>query len=96
MVASQWLLSVSLKPNGDDYPQYTLIDRRKQRSIRFSIRKHCLQKSVSEKLVMLRIMRGNFDHHFFGTWIGDRHMVVALDKDEYNNILERISGNARA
>lgn len=93
MVTSQWLLSVSLKPNGEDYPHYTLIDRRKQRSTKFNIYKHCLQKSVAEKLVMLRIMRGDFKDHFFGSWIGDRHMVVALDKDEYIDILERISGN---
>lgn len=93
MITSQWLLSVSLRPNGDDYTHYTLIDRRKQRSTRFSIYKHCLQKSVAEKLAMLRMMRGNFDNHFFGSWIGDRHMVVALDKDEYIDILERISGN---
>lgn len=93
MVSSQWLLSVSLKRNGDIYPHYTLIDRRKQRSTKFSIYKHCLQKSVAEKLAMLRLMRGDFKDHFFGSWIGARHMVVALDKDEYNDILERISGN---
>lgn len=93
MISSQWLLSVSLKRNGDDYPHYTLIDRRKQQSTKFNINKHCLQKTVAEKLAMLRIMRGDYTHHFFGSWIGERHMVVALDKDEYNNILERISGN---
>jgi len=93
MISSQWLLSVSLKPNGEVYPHYTLIDRRKQRSTKFSIYKHCLQKSVAEKLAMLRMMRGDFKDHFFGSWIGDRHFVVALDKDEYVDILERISGD---
>lgn len=92
MVTSQWLLSVSLKRNGDEYPYYTLIDRRRQKSTRFSSCKHCLQKPVAEKLVMVKMMRGTFDDHIFGSWIGDRHIVVALDKDEYNELLERVSG----
>lgn len=94
MITSQWLLSVSLKPNGDVYPYYTLIDKRRQKSIKFRTYKHCLQKSVAEKLAVLRIMRGDYTPHIFGSWIGDRHFVVALDKDEYNELLERISGNA--
>ncbi len=92
MIASQWLLSVSLKLNGEEYPHYTLIDRRRQKSTKFNNYKHCLQKPVAEKLAMLKLLRGNYDHHFIGSWIGDRQLVVALNKDEYNELLERLSG----
>lgn len=93
MISSQWLLSVSLKLNGDEHPYYTLIDRRKQKSTRFKTYKHCLQKSVVEKMAMIKLMRGSYDHHIFGSWIGDRHFVVALDKNEYNELLEKVNGN---
>ena len=92
MIPSQWLLSVSLKLNGDEYPYYTLIDRRKQKSTRFKTYKQCLQKSVVEKMAMIKLMRGGYDHHIFGSWIGDRHFVVALDRNEYEELLEKVSG----
>jgi hypothetical protein len=97
MVSSKWLLSVSLKPNGDLYPKYTLIDKQRQKSTRFNCYKHCLQKSVAEKLALVRLMRDVYDNHsVIGTWIGARHFVVALDKDEYKYLLElTYGGNTR-
>jgi hypothetical protein len=88
MLTSRWLLSISLKPNGDTYPNYTLIDKRKQKSIKFDTCKHCLQKPVAEKVALMRMMRGKYDPaDMLGTWIGPRHFVVALDRDEYEYLL---------
>lgn len=85
---SRWLLSVSLRTNGDLYQHFTLIDQNRQSSKRFDSHKHCLQKSVAEKLALVRIKRGEYDKtNVLGTWIGDRHLVVALDKDEYEYLL---------
>ena len=67
---------------------YSLIDNKAGRIFRIDNRKHCLQKSVVEKIAMLRIMRGDYTETVNGCWIGDRHFVVALDRDEYNNLLE--------
>lgn len=94
MISSRWLLSVSLKTNGDLYPRFTLIDQRKQKSTPFHSYKHCLQQSVSEKLALVRIKRGDYDRtSVIGTWIGDRHLVVALDKDEYEFLLGLTHGS---
>lgn len=90
MYLSNWLLSVSLLPNGDVHPYYSVIDHRAGKSTRFRIYRHCLQKSVEEKLAFMRLLRGNWDDHVYGTWIGDNHFVVALDKDEYKNLVTRV------
>ena len=85
---SNWLLSVSTKTSGDLYPLFTLIDRKQSKSTKFNSNKHCLQKSVEEKLALVRIMRGVVDtENVLGTWIGGRHMVVWLDKAEYDYLM---------
>lgn len=91
---SRWLLSVSLKTNGDEYRYYTLLDQSKQRSTRFDSYKHCLHIDVAEKLALVKIRRGDYDNtNVMGTWIGDRHLIVALDKDEYQYLLELTYGS---
>lgn len=84
---------MSLKSNGDQYRYYTLIDQRKQQSTRFDTYKHCLHIDVQEKLALVMIGRGNYDNtNVLGTWIGDRHLIVALNKDEYEFLLELTYG----
>lgn len=90
---SKWLLSVSIKPNGEDYPVYNLINHVQSTTIPFDSRKHCLQKSVAEKRAMVRMMHGDYSDNVFGGWIGARHFIVALDKGEYEELVEKRGSN---
>jgi hypothetical protein len=88
----KWLLSASIQPNGDMYPFYTLIDHTTMHSSRFDTSKHCLPKDIQERVALMRIKRGDYSSNELGRWIGERHFVVVISKDEYNNLLEIVDG----
>jgi hypothetical protein len=87
MISSRWLLSVSLKRDGDYYPKLTLIDKKLCKSNPLYSDDYALPTPIMEKMTLVKLMRGDYKSRYLGTWIGERHFVVALDKDEYNNLL---------
>ncbi len=95
MTISKWLLSASLTRKGDLYPHFTLIDHAKMESSRYQFDKHCLPNEIKERIAMMRIRRGDFTNTLLGAWIGDRHFVVALNKDEFYKLTEQFNGDSR-
>jgi hypothetical protein len=88
----KWLLSASIQPNGDMYPFYTLIDHTRSHSARFYTDKHCLPNEIQERVALIRIKRGDYSPCSLGKWVGERHFVIVLDKDEYHKLLEIANG----
>lgn len=86
---SKWFLSVSINPNGEEYPVYSLINHVQSTTYAFDSRKHCLQKAVAEKKAMVRMMHGDYSDSVIGSWIGARHFIVALEKSEYEELVEK-------
>lgn len=92
-IVERWLLSVSLKPNGDLYSKHTLIDRRKQRSKHFNTYKHCLPIEIAERLALVKLNRADYKGNELGIWIGARHFIVFLSKAEHDLLLEMTNDN---
>ena len=76
-------MSVSYQPNGEEYRRFTLMDRKQMKSTQVYPDKVKILPSILEKIVMVKLRRGSFDDTELGMWIGTRHLVVYLTKDEY-------------
>lgn len=94
-ITERWLLSVSLKPNGDLYPKHTLINRHKQSSKHFDTCKHCLPIEIAERLALVKLARADYRGNKLGVWIGARHFIVFLTKAEHTLLLEMTNGDTR-
>lgn len=87
MISSRWLLSVGLKRDGDYYPKLTLIDNKLAKSYALYTDNYTLPRHIMEKVSLVKLLRGDYTSRYLGTWIGERHFVVTLDRDEYEALL---------
>lgn len=87
-----WLLSVTIKPNGEVYERANLISNVPQKSRAFDISKHCLENEIAQKVAVMKLMSGDFTPTSIGRWIGDRHFIVELTEDEFYRMMEKIDG----
>lgn len=93
VIPSNWIMTIGIRRDGSTFKKCTLIDKRRMKSTTFRLDKHCLPEAVSTKLAMVKMMRGSYEVSIIGAWLGEQIMAVALDKDEYNNLLGMTYGN---
>lgn len=92
----RYVLSVSYKPTGEEYPKQSLLDRKRMKSFALWEGKVTLPQKVQEKKALVKLRRGSFSDSDYGMWIGARHLIVYLTEDEYKQIiLEAVNGDTR-
>jgi hypothetical protein len=95
-VNSNYTLVLTISEDGFRYSGASIINRRRGTSHVIDIGKHCLQKTVEEKIALLKLVRYDYSDYAMGSWIGANHAAVTLTRDEYKFILGSIrDGNPR-
>jgi hypothetical protein len=91
----QYVLSVSYTPTGEVYPKHSLLNRRRMVSDSIYVDKVELPQSIKERIALVKLRRGSYAENEQGMWIGRRHLIVYLTKDEYVELKELADANTR-